>query len=184
MEGGSGRWERSLRGGAAAHRYPLRRTDSIGGSLLFLALTLYHLLSSIPVSFQEETEEKCLFWSPCSDPSPCGAPPGDGAPTRSLVQGGWGSSQGVCMETGSLWGVREGAGDTGRPLTASFRAGPWGEVSSPGSAGDGARAPEEEAEGENGGAGATLSSHNQPEPQEQRRPGSSPQKFSTGTGTC
>ena len=81
------------------------------------------------ISGREIKKRKCLFGLHARIPPPVEPPTGDGAPTRSLVQGGWGSSQGVCMETGRSWGVREGAGGIRRPLTASLQGRALGEGS-------------------------------------------------------
>lgn len=104
-------------------------------------------------------------------PPPVEPPPGDGAPTRSLVQGGWGSSQGVCMETGRSLGCPGGGwGDKEASYSFPSGQGPGGGVSRPLGK---RRRPEPEPlrrrqKGKMEELGPPSAVRNQPEPQEQR----------------
>lgn len=154
------------RGCSSPGRCPLRRTDSIGGSL-FSALTLYRFSPHPSFISGREIKKEMLVGLHARIPPPVEPPPGDGAPTRSLVQGGWGSSQGVCMETGRSLGCPGGLGDKEASWLPSGQ-GP-GRVSRPW----GARRPGQEplrreAEGKMEELGPPSAVRNQPEPQEQR----------------
>ena len=101
---------------------------------VFYSTDLYHF-SPHPsfISGREIKKRKCLFGLHVRIPPPVEPPTGDGAPTRSLVQGAWGNSQGINLgvniyEDGEGFGVvREGAGGIRRPLTASLQGRAQGE---------------------------------------------------------
>lgn len=78
-------------------------------------LTLYHF-SPHPsfISGREIKKRKCLFGLHARIPPPVEPPTGDGALTRSLVQGAWGNSQGINL--GYMYGDGEVFGVSGRGL--------------------------------------------------------------------
>lgn len=81
-----------------------------------MALTLYHFFSHPSfISGREIKKRKCLFGLHARIPPPVEPLTGDRAPTRSLVQGGWGSSQGINGGR-HMYGYGEVFGVSGRGL--------------------------------------------------------------------
>lgn len=141
------------------------------------ALTLYHF-SPHPsfISGREIKKRKCLFGLHARIPPPVEPLTGDGAPTRSLVQGGWGNSQGINgggirMEMGRSLGCPGGGwGDKEASYSFPSGQGPGGGVSRPLGK---RRRPEPEPlrrrqKGKMEELGPPSAVRNQPEPQEQR----------------
>lgn len=85
------------------------------------------------ISGREIKKRKCLFGLHARTPPPVELLTGDGAATRSLVQGGWGKFSRICLEGAykevGVWGAWEGAGGIKRPLTASLQGRALGEGS-------------------------------------------------------
>lgn len=97
------------RGCQSPGRSSLKQTNSLRGSLFYSTDPYYFFPYPSFISGREIKKRKCLFGLHARIPPPVESPTGDGAPTRSLVQGGWGNSQGinrgVCMEMGRSLGV-------------------------------------------------------------------------------
>lgn len=142
----------------------------------FTALTLYHF-SPHPsfISGREIKKRKCLFGLHARIPPPVEPPTGDGALTRSLVQGAWGNSQGINL--GYMYGDGRSLGCPGggwgdKEASYSFPSGqgPGGGVSRP--LGKRRRLEPEplrrRQKGKMEELGPPSAVHNQPEPQEQR----------------
>lgn len=168
-------WKRKPgRGGTATQPEGHPWKGLSNGGRVMAALTLDHF-SFHPsfISGREIKKRKCLFGLHARIPPPVEPPTGDGAPTRSLVQGGWGNSQGInrgiCMEMGRSLGCPGGGwGDKEASYSFPSGQGPGGGVSRP--LGKRRRSEPEplRQKGKMEELGPSSAVRNQPEPQEQR----------------